>query len=113
MENCIFCKIVNKEQGADIVYEDENILAFKDVNPKAPVHILVIPKKHISSAKGIKEQHKELIGNIFYVIYNKLAKNYELESGFRVINNFGEDGGQTVDHLHFHLLGKRKFDENF
>lgn len=113
MEDCIFCKIINKEIKSDIVYEDENILAFKDINPKAPVHILVIPKKHISPAKGIKDEHKEVIGDIFYVIYNKLAKNYELESGFRVINNFGEDGGQTVDHMHFHLLGKRKFDENF
>jgi len=107
MEDCIFCKIAKREINGDIVYEDEEILAFKDINPIAPVHILVIPKKHISCAKDIKKEDEALIGRIFTVI-NKIADDLKLDNGYRIINNCGEDGGQEVMHLHFHLLGGRK-----
>ena len=109
MENCLFCKIINGEIPTNKVYEDDEILAFKDINPKAPVHILVIPKKHISSAKEIKEEDEALIGKMFTVI-NKIAKEFDLEDGYRVVNKCGEDGGQEVMHLHFHLLGGKKLD---
>lgn len=109
MENCLFCKIINGEIPANKVYEDDEILAFKDINPKAPVHILVIPKKHISSAKEIKEEDEALIGKMFTDI-NKIAKEFDLENGYRIVNNCGEDGGQEVMHLHFHLLGGKKLD---
>ena len=107
MENCLFCKIINGEIPSEKVYEDEEILAFKDIHPKAPVHILVIPKKHISSAMEIEEQDEALIGKMFTVI-KKLAKEFGLENGYRIVNNCGSDGGQEVMHLHFHLLGGKK-----
>jgi histidine triad (HIT) family protein len=107
MENCLFCKIINGEIPSEKVYEDEEILAFKDIHPKAPVHILVIPKKHISSAMEIEEQDEALIGKMFTVI-KKLAKEFGLENGYRIVNNCGSDGGQEVMHLHLHLLGGKK-----
>ncbi len=107
MEDCLFCKIINGEIPSEKVYEDDEILAFKDIHPKAPVHILVIPKKHISSAMEIEEQDEALIGKMFTVI-KKLAKEFGLENGYRIVNNCGSDGGQEVMHLHFHLLGGKK-----
>ena len=107
MEDCLFCKIIKGDIPSNKVYEDEEILAFKDINPLAPVHILVIPKKHIGSANEITEEDEQLIGKIFVVI-KKLAKEFKLENGYRIVNNCGEDGGQAVKHLHFHLLGGRK-----
>ena len=107
MKDCLFCKIINGEIPSEKVYEDDEILAFKDINPKAPVHILIIPKKHISSAMEIKENDEALIGKIFTVIA-KIAKEQKLDNGYRIINNCGEDGGQEVMHLHFHLLGGKK-----
>ena len=107
MEDCIFCKIIKGEIPSNKVYEDDEILAFKDINPMAPVHILVIPKKHIESANNIEEEDELLIGKIFTVI-KKLAKENNLDNGYRIVNNCGEDGGQAVKHLHFHLLGGRK-----
>lgn len=108
MNNCIFCKIINKEIPSNIVYEDNEILAFRDINPAAPVHILVIPKKHISSLVDLKEEDELVIGKIYTVI-NKIAKQEGIEEkGFRVIVNCGEDGGQEVKHLHFHILGGKK-----
>ncbi len=108
MEDCIFCKIVKKEIGSTIVYEDEEILAFKDIHPVTPIHILVIPKKHISSAMEVSKEDQIVIGKMFLVI-QKLAKQLGIEEkGFRVINNCGEDGGQEVKHFHFHLLGGTK-----
>ncbi len=107
MRDCLFCKIINGEIPSEKVYEDDEILAFKDINPKAPVHILIIPKKHISSAMEIKENDESLIGKIFTVIA-KIAKEQKLDNGYRIINNCGEDGGQEVMHLHFHLLGGKK-----
>ena len=106
--DCIFCKIINKEIPAEIVYEDEEILGFKDISPAAPVHILVIPKKHISALTELTQDDEKVIGKIYTVI-NKIAKEQGiLEKGYRVIVNCGEDGCQEVKHIHFHLLGKRK-----
>lgn len=108
MEDCIFCKIINKEVPSTIVYEDEDVIAFKDIHPVTPVHILVIPKKHISSLVDLKEEDEAIIGKIYTVI-NKIAKQEGiLDKGFRVIVNCGEDGGQVVKHIHFHLLGGKK-----
>ena len=108
MEDCIFCKIINKEVPSTIVDEDEDVIAFKDIHPVTPVHILVIPKKHISSLVDLKEEDEAVIGKIYTVI-NKIAKQEGiLDKGFRVIVNCGEDGGQVVKHIHFHLLGGKK-----
>ena len=107
MDNCLFCKIIKGEIPSNKVYEDEEILAFKDINPIAPVHILVIPKKHIASAKDITVEDEALIGRMFTVI-NQIADELKLDNGYRIINNCGEDGRQEVMHLHFHLLGGRK-----
>lgn len=105
MSDCIFCKIIKKEIPSQIVFEDDDILAFKDINPVAPVHILVIPKKHIISVNDIVNEDVEMIGKIFVVI-KKLAAQLEVaESGYRVVSNVGDDGGQVVGHLHFHLIG--------
>ena len=108
MSDCIFCKIINKEIPSTIVYEDEKIIAFKDINPVAPVHVLVIPKKHITSLIELEDEDKNIIGDIYLVI-NKIAKELGIaEKGFRVIVTCGEDGGQEVKHLHFHLIGGEK-----
>ena len=108
MEDCIFCKIIKGEIPSTKVYEDEEILAFKDINPVAPVHILVIPKKHISSLNEIETEDQMLIGKIFAVI-KKIAEEQGIaENGYRVIANCGDDGGQEVKHLHFHILGGKK-----
>lgn len=104
MEDCLFCKIIKGEIPSEKVYEDEKILAFKDIHPKAPVHVLVIPKKHIASAQEIKIEDEALIGKIFTVI-KKIAEEQGLYNGYRIVNNCGKDGGQEVMHLHFHLLG--------
>lgn len=109
MENCLFCKIVRKEIPAGIEYEDDDMIAFRDINPVAPVHILFIPKKHIESLDALEEGDKELIGRIHYQI-SRLAKKLGLDQkGYRVVNNMGKDGGQTVFHIHFHLLGGKAF----
>jgi histidine triad (HIT) family protein len=107
MEDCIFCKIAKKEIPSKIIYEDDDIIAFNDIKPITPVHILVIPKKHISSLFDLEASDELLIGKIYMVI-KKLAKENGLDNGFRVIVNCGEDGGQEVKHLHFHILGGKK-----
>lgn len=108
MEDCIFCKIIKGEIPSTKVYEDDEILAFRDIQPVAPVHVLVIPKKHITSLVDLKPEDERVIGRIYTVI-NKIAKDEGiLEKGFRVIVNCGEDGGQVVKHVHFHLLGGKK-----
>lgn len=108
MSDCIFCKIINGEIPSTKVYEDDKVLAFNDINPEAPVHVLIIPKNHIQSVNEINENNADIIAHIFVVI-NKLVNELGIaDSGYRIINNAGEDGGQTVPHLHFHLIGKRK-----
>lgn len=104
--DCLFCKIVSGEIESKKVYEDSKVLAFEDLNPIAPIHILIIPKDHISSADDLTEQNSEIVGYIFRIA-SKLAKDLNL-NGYRIINNCGEDGGQSVHHLHFHLLGGKK-----
>lgn len=111
MEDCLFCKIVKGEIPSTKVYEDEFVYAFKDINPEAPVHILVIPKKHIESINKIEKEDEELIGKIFTTI-KKVAKDQGIaESGYRVVSNCGKDAGQTVMHLHFHILGGKTLGE--
>ncbi|AKL95799.1 HIT-like protein [Clostridium aceticum] len=109
MSECIFCKIVKGEIPAAILYEDDKVVAFKDIQPTAPNHVLVIPKKHIvSMAHATEEDLQEILPQIFKVI-QKLSQELGIkEEGFRIVNNCGKQGGQTVDHLHFHLLGGRQ-----
>ena len=104
MSDCIFCKIANGEIPSNKAYEDETVLAFYDLDPQAPTHVLVIPKEHIASAAEITPEKSAVIAHIFEVIA-KLGKDLGLENGFRVVNNCGKDGMQSVQHLHFHLLG--------
>mgnify|MGYP001815745545 FL=1 len=105
--SCLFCKIVTGEIPSAKVHEDELVLAFDDINPVAPVHQLVIPKRHIASAADLAETDAALLGRLFAVAA-KLAADADLpDSGYRVVTNVGVDGGQSVDHLHFHLLGGR------
>ena len=104
--DCVFCKIVSGEIPAKKAYEDDQVLAFYDLDPQAPVHILLIPKEHIASAMDITSENSGVIAHIFEVAA-KLAKECKLEQGFRLVNNCGKDGQQTVGHLHIHLLGGR------
>ena len=104
MENCLFCKIIAGEIPSTKVYEDEKILAFRDINPQAPVHVLVVPKAHIRDADGITTENSHLIAHIFEVI-PQIAKTEGLVNGYRVVSNCGPDSGQMVPHLHFHVLG--------
>ena len=104
--DCIFCKIVAGEIPSKKAYEDDKVLAFYDLEPQAPVHILIIPKEHISSINEICSENSAIVGYIFEIA-SKLAKQLGLVNGYRIVSNCGEDGGQTVKHLHFHLLGGR------
>ena len=108
-ENCTFCKIIKGEIPSNKVYEDEEILAFKDINPAAPIHILVIPKKHLESLATMKEGDEKIISKIYQVINIIAEKQGFKEKGYRVIVNCGKDGGQEVPHLHFHLLAGTQF----
>lgn len=110
MENCLFCKIIKGEIPSTKVYEDDKILAFRDINPQAPTHILVIPKEHIGGADEINESNSAVVSHIFVKIA-EIAKNEGLANGYRVVSNVGEDGGQTVRHLHFHIIGGAKLSE--
>ncbi len=104
MSDCIFCKIIAGEIPSKKLYEDELCYAFYDIAPQAPVHFLVIPKEHISSTNELTEQNVAVVSHLFLVI-QKLAKETGLTNGYRIINNVGEDGGQTVKHFHLHVLG--------
>ena len=108
MEETLFTKIINREIPADIVYEDDLCLAFKDINPVAPIHVLIIPKKNIKTINDIQSNDKELIGELFLVA-KKIAKDYNIDkNGYRLIFNCNDDAGQTVFHIHMHLLAGRK-----
>lgn len=109
MNDCIFCKIINGEIPSNKVYEDELIYAFRDINPAAPVHILIIPKEHICCANKLEESHKELLGHIILTAKKIAEAEGVAEDGYRIINNCGENAGQTVFHLHFHLLAGETF----
>ena len=107
MADCLFCKIIAGEIPSTKVYEDELVYAFLDIEPQAPVHIILIPKAHIPSANALNEENAGVVGHIFAVAA-KIAKDRGFaEKGYRIVNNCGEDGGQTVGHLHFHLLAGR------
>ncbi len=107
MSDCIFCKIISGEIPSKKVYEDDLVMAFNDVSPEAPVHVLIVPKEHIASANDITEENADVIKNIFLAA-KKIAKDLNVaEEGYRIVNNCGENGGQSVKHLHFHLLGGR------
>jgi len=102
MENCVFCKIIKGEIPSEKVFENGNVFAFSDINPKAKIHVLIVPKKHIESVKTLKEVDKELVGELF-LVSKKIAEEKNLE-GYKLIVNVGREGGQIIDHLHLHLL---------
>lgn len=105
VEDCLFCKIVRREIPSEIAYEDDEVIAFKDIQPLAPVHLVIIPKTHLGSLNDVTTEHESLIGHLFGVV-RRLAEEFGvLETGYRVVSNTGADGGQVVGHLHFHLLG--------
>jgi len=105
--DCLFCKIVSGEIPSNKVYEDDKVLAFHDIDPKAPVHYLVIPKAHIKDATEVAPENEAVIGHVFSVIA-KTADELGLENGYRIVSNCGEDAQQSVGHIHFHVLGGRK-----
>lgn len=108
MNDCIFCKIAAGEIPAQKVFEDDSVIAFKDLSPKAPVHVLIVPKKHIQSVAAFTADDKDLAAHIFVDVVPKLAAELNVADGFRLVMNTGDDGGQTVNHLHVHMLGGRK-----
>lgn len=105
--DCIFCKIISGEIHSEKVFESDKVIAFKDINPMAPIHILIIPKEHIEGADKLDESNVSVVKDIMLVAKH-LAKSFNLDNGWRLVSNVGEDGGQTVRHLHFHLLGGKK-----
>lgn len=108
MDDCIFCKIANKKIPSNIVYEDDMVIAFNDLNPVAPVHILVVPKKHMTDILNVEKEDMKYIEAVVEAIQKITKEKGIAESGFRVVNNCGEDGGQTVKHIHFHIIGGEK-----
>ena len=108
MSDCIFCKIANKEINSNVVFEDDMVIAIRDLDPKAPEHVLIIPKKHIASVNEFQDSDKELAAHILVDVVQKVASKLNIDkSGYRVVINTGDDGGQTVHHLHVHILGGR------
>lgn len=107
--SCLFCKIINKEVPSDIIYEDEKIISFKDIHPKAPIHFLILPKKHIPSINHLEKTDKELTGDLFLIAKN-IARDKNL-NGYKLVINVGREGGQLIDHLHLHLLAGWKSPE--
>ncbi|HHT50309.1 MAG TPA: histidine triad nucleotide-binding protein [Eubacteriaceae bacterium] len=108
MKDCLFCKIVEKEIPSDFIFEDDRVVAFNDISPQAPTHILIIPKEHFNSLMDIPDDKLDIISHIHNVA-RKLAQDRKIDgSGFRVVNNCGKEGGQSVGHLHYHLLGGRQ-----
>ena len=108
MDNCVFCGIAAGKIPSQKVFEDDSVIAFRDLSPKAPQHVLIVPKKHIASVAQFQADDKDLAAHIFVDVVPKLAKDLGLDGGFRHVINTGDDGGQTVHHLHVHLLGGRQ-----
>jgi histidine triad (HIT) family protein len=106
MTDCLFCKIVGREIDADIVYENDDLVAFRDINPAAPTHILVVPRRHITSAQELTAADGPLLGSMFEALA-EVAAGADVGGGHRIVTNVGSDAGQSVNHLHFHLLGGR------
>ncbi|MCH8021131.1 histidine triad nucleotide-binding protein [candidate division KSB1 bacterium] len=108
MVDCLFCKIINKEINSDILFEDDDVLAFKDINPQAPIHFLIVPKKHISTINDLQQEDEKLTGKMILTAQS-LAKQENIdENGYRLVFNCNSDGGQEVYHIHLHLLGGRQ-----
>jgi len=103
--DCIFCKIARGELQSELLYEDEDIIVFKDINPRAKVHLLLVPREHIPSLNRLEEKHSSLLGKMFLIAQKMAEKEGIKESGYRLVVNCGPDSGQEVNHLHFHLLG--------
>jgi histidine triad (HIT) family protein len=108
-DNCLFCRIAKGEIPSQKVYEDESVFAFRDINPQAPAHIVIIPKKHIKDLSSLSEDDEIILGHIQAVAAEIAAQFHEMKNGYRVVNNCGADAGQTVFHIHYHLLGGRSF----
>ena len=109
--DCLFCKIIAGEIPSAKVYENEYVYAFRDIQPQAPVHVLIVPKKHFACADEINEENSDNVAHVFEAI-PRIARQEGLTNGYRIINNCGDDGCQSVKHIHFHLLGGRKLPEN-
>lgn len=108
MEDCLFCKIVNKEIPAELIFEDDRIVAFNDINPQAPIHILIIPKEHFDSLNDVPEEKNDIFGHIL-ARARQIAQNLGIqERGYRIVLNTARDSGQEVFHIHFHMLGGRR-----
>ncbi len=108
MANCLFCSIAGGEMEAEIVYEDDRAVAFADINPQAPVHYLIIPRKHLAGVNEIEQTDEKLIGHLYFIARKVAEEQGIAATGYRLVTNSGADGGQEVDHLHLHLLGGRK-----
>ena len=108
MDECLFCRIAKGEVDADLVHSSEQVLAFRDINPQAPVHLLLIPREHIESVKALRERHGKVLAELFQAAAHLAKANGIDRSGWRVVTNVGAAAGQTVHHLHFHLLGGRQ-----
>jgi histidine triad (HIT) family protein len=107
--NCIFCKIIKKEIKSDMLYEDDNLVAFRDINPQAPIHVLIVPKQHISKVSDLNQENKDLISDLILTA-NKIAEKLQIKKeGYRLVFNCGLQAGQEVPHIHLHLLGGRTF----
>ena len=107
MSDCLFCRIINKDLPADLIYEDEQVVAFRDIHPQAPVHVLVIPRKHLANLEAATAEDEALIGHICTVVAELARRDKIATSGYRLVANVGPDAGESVNHLHFHLLGGR------
>ena len=110
-KECIFCRIVAGEVPSDIIYQDEDFLAFRDISPQAPIHVLIIPKTHIASLAELTEGQQKLAGRLIILANNLAEKEGIAESGYRLVINCGSDGGQLVSHLHLHLIGGRRLED--
>ena len=108
MHECVFCNIISKKMPAEFVYEDERIVAFRDINPQAPVHVLIVPRKHIETTNDVGEADKDLIGDMILVAKKVAEQEGVAESGYRLVMNCNENSGQEIYHLHLHLLGGRR-----
>jgi len=108
MSDCLFCKIVNKDIPSEIIYEDDQVIAFKDINPVAPVHVLIVPKKHIPDLTSVEPEDTYLMGHIVMTAKHLASELGVDEKGFRLINNCKQHGGQVIYHIHFHLIGGRQ-----
>lgn len=109
MTDCLFCKILNGDVPADVVYESDTALAFRDINPQAPTHVLIIPREHVSTINDIEQQHESLVGSLFSAAREIAAAEGLADDGYRVVMNCNEGAGQSVFHIHLHLLGGRRF----